>query len=181
MQNELLVICNLTNEECSYYLQCRLNYLNYWTTWVGWRFERGCGYRSKKQAHTCWGSPFSYSIAQRFPVWKRCTPSSFHISIIRFSSKLGELIWRIGSWTLCNQWTATSVVRTSWNAYWRISRRLDCPSSHFLNTIISPEKSVWATSAYKPGKCRKSRGDVFVVACVSPLCIHATCLRLGGL
>jgi hypothetical protein len=75
---------------------------------------------------------------------------------------------------------------------------LDRPSSHFLTTRISPEKPVWATSAYNPGKygkspigCRPKEDYVFrkhkQAAALSffcyllgPLCIYATCSAFGG-
>jgi hypothetical protein len=79
-------------------------------------------------------------------------------------------------------------------AYWRISRSWIALPLISFNNRTSPEKPVWATSAYNPGKygnspvgCRPKEGKavqktqaiVFFCCQLGPLCIFSTCLAFG--
>jgi hypothetical protein len=67
-------------------------------------------------------------------------PSSFHVSIMWFSCKLGPLIWGIGACALRAQCYQQSPLDVS-DRLLKTKPELDCPSSHFFEYSNQPRET----------------------------------------
>jgi hypothetical protein len=118
---------------------------------VGWRFADGNSYRSKESIHVP-SVPSSHSLStQHFFFVETAHPSSLHVPITWLSCKLASLLVGIGSFSLRAKWTSTSAVRRLRSLLENSAGVGSCFLT-LLSSLISPDKPVWATLAYRQEK-----------------------------